>query len=493
MYNSPRQTQYDSTLQQNLAAVEAARREHLRVLRNAQRAREILDAENERLRQLEELQTQEDLRRIAEERVEIARAQEELAQAELQARQRAEEIERRPTPQPPPIPKQVEQPQPPPTPTPESQQPTPAPPLQPPTPQVQAPTPQPQPKPPPAAQQTDTPVTATPTTPATPRNPHEAEHQRFLSLHQRLKHLRSSVTTQSKGPAGAAPIASTYSDLKISTLGDLRRELKKRVTQLTTDTSQNMLAITATRSLLTKARRMTNVPTVDASQFLISHPAPPGTDTAVSALFLFLLSIFAKSIVKKLALEASESHLTAEPVGIAAITIFANPDLRLDGSSFIDILLAKYHKVCPVLFGSTGSERTERGRERLGWAKEDGVWIKEALHFERMTGLAAGWGALCLRDFSKARSSNPLPAHHYWMAVVRILNLRDVQRTHCVVVKALVELHVGKFVGVYGAAAIAVLGVAVREFPQKVRETSSESEALSASRTAIEQRWRLVL
>lgn len=217
----------------------------------------------------------------------------------------------------------------------------------------------------------------------------------------------------------------------------------------------------------------------------------------ISASFVYLLNIFAKAVISQLITEASVAPTTADPIGIVAITIFANNDLRWQGTSLIDILIAKFHVVCPVLFGVlNGNEKTEAGRKRLGWWKDPdtGGWVSEQRHSERMTGLGAGFAALSLRDFKQSKSSNPFPPRNYWTVLAGIVNLpKDaITQTHCVLLRALIEHHVGKFIGFFGQAAIALLKVAVVDFPRKA-DKSVGSIALATLSETIRKDYKLTL
>lgn len=499
----------DYHLGENIAALKAAAAEHDRVFRNAQRAQRILEAEIATAQQLEELQAQEAERVLAERRVYLAREQERQAKAELAAREEAIEITSRiPTPKAPspaPQPKQRPSLQPPPvTAVNQSESRPERPPSKYDQPQVKAepaaPVQASAPAQPSAPLQPSQPTPTRPTAPPTATNPTlEHTHQQYLDLHQRLKTLRKDVFTAFKtNPTAQQSLQQHFSDLKLTTIGDLRREIKKRVTQLTADPRSNIPSINALRNILIRSQQTGDALPTDPSLYIIrpqNHNTLQSNSQGIAALLPYLLNIFAKSILRKHIVEARDADRFAEPAGIAAITIFASPDLRFGGESFIDIILAKYHHSCPVLFGISGSEKTEQGRKRLGWAKNgEGGWVTEQDHFDRMTGLAAGFGALSLRDFSKARSPNPFPPHHYWISLAGILNTptEKVMRTHCVVLKALVEIHVEKFVGFYGGAAVAVLKVVVGAFVERVERTT-ESASLGMLREVVRGRCALTL
>lgn len=322
------------------------------------------------------------------------------------------------------------------------------------------------------------------------------KHDEYLAIHNRLKDLRRNVFKSYKDDQNLkASLHALYHDLKLHTIGELKREMNKRVSQLTIEAAANRSSILAAKEILSRAYKLTNGLLVDPMAYTIaatpSHTNSTGRKT--SALFLYLLSIFAKAIVNKLISEAGASTASAEPVGIAAITMFAQ--FRDDAVQYIDVLLAKYHRVCPVLFGINGNEKTEAGRALLGWQRhDDGTWVPEQEHFDKITALGAGFGSLSLRDFSKAKFANPFPAHNYWQAMARILNTTapQITRTQCVVVKAMLEMHVERLMSCYGGPAKALLKAAVVSFPARA-PSSTEATSLGALREEIRTRNYMTL
>lgn len=184
---------------------------------------------------------------------------------------------------------------------------------------------------------------------------------------------------------------------------------------------------------------------------------------------MFLLNHFAKSIVGQFALEGAFESKIADVIGVLAVTVFARPQYLFNGQSLIDILWAKYHQRCPVLFGISGSERTQAGRARLGWGVEGGSFVQPDEHYTRMTGLGSGFAALTLRDFSRSKNANPAPNRIFWESMARILNTpaTDIQPTHFVVLKAMIENFMPRIIGTFGGAGIAVLRQALIVFPNE--------------------------
>ena len=194
----------------------------------------------------------------------------------------------------------------------------------------------------------------------------------------------------------------------------------------------------------------------------------PATST-FPGLLLYLLNIFSKAVLAQFMSEASVSPRAADPVGILTVQIFSTPDLTWSGTSLIDILICKYHVLCPVLWGIYGPEATSAGKSRLGWWRDgpDGPWIPEQRHTERMTGLGAGFAAISLRNFAKSKHANPYPNYHYWQALQSIVSVskEDAQPTHFVVLKAMVENNVWRILEFYGNAGKLALQKALVEFP----------------------------
>jgi nucleoporin GLE1 len=200
----------------------------------------------------------------------------------------------------------------------------------------------------------------------------------------------------------------------------------------------------------------------------------------MASLFLYLINIFAKSIISQFINEGGANPKAADPIGVVAAQIFSNKEFQWRGKSLIDILLAKFRVVCPVLFGFRGSDQTERGRLAIGWKKDGGVWMPEQLHNDRMTGLGAGFASISLRDFSKASKVNPYPPTNYWKAMAFILNspVHEISSTQYVVLKSMIDGHEQRFINFYGNAALAALRLALIEFPKKAPQKSTAAGAL---------------
>lgn len=211
---------------------------------------------------------------------------------------------------------------------------------------------------------------------------------------------------------------------------------------------------------------------------MVSKPEPIegaiNNGDTLPILFIYLLNIFAKSVVSQFADEAGVSQKSADPIGVVAAQIFSKPELLWRGCSLIDILMAKMRVVCPVLFGLRGNEKTNEGRARLGWRKNGEHWMQDQEHNVRMTGFGAGYAALSLRDFSKAKLTNPYPPVNYWQTMACIVSTPPEQAssTQYMVLKALIDGYEQRFMNFYGHAALAALKVALVDFPGRAVENS---------------------
>jgi nucleoporin GLE1 len=217
---------------------------------------------------------------------------------------------------------------------------------------------------------------------------------------------------------------------------------------------------------------------------LVLEPRDPVEGAAqngeLPSLFLYLVNIFAKAAISQFINEASAKPETADPVGVTVAAVFSEPEFLWRGKSLIDILLAKFRIVCPVLFGHSGNEKYEEGRRRLGWYNEGGSWVPEQQHFDRMTGLGAGFAAISLRNFSKSKKVNPFPPSNYWTAMARIVNTppANISNTQAIVLKAMIQHYELKFLDAYGTAGRAALRLALVDFPGKCPTRTPATESL---------------
>lgn len=321
-----------------------------------------------------------------------------------------------------------------------------------------------------------------------------AEHKRYLEIHRHLKDLRKfMIKTAKERP-----------ELK-EDMGNMRRAIKKSVGQLNKTKGGNTRPLKTIIDTLKHALTLPS-PEIDILTFLATPPPPstsPQTSTTGPALLVYLLNTFSKDIIAQFLSEASVDPSAADGIGVVASHIFALGFFRWQTHSLIDILLAKLHVVAPALFGiyptvASSGEATPAGKTRLGWWREEGrssgPFIDTQQHFMRMTGLAAGFAALSLRNYEKAKAVNPFPEHHYWICLARIASIPAglMTQTHFVLLKALVEGYESKFIGFYGGAAVAALRELLVELPVRC-QSSVASKSLAGLKDVLAREKKLFL
>ncbi|KAK4679654.1 hypothetical protein QC764_206050 [Podospora pseudoanserina] len=313
---------------------------------------------------------------------------------------------------------------------------------------------------------------------------------RYTVIHKNLKGLRKMMAEQAK----------TNRALK-ERMGDMRRELRKCIGQLSAGApGVNRSQQTKITNLLREAlANQVQSQLIDPSDYVFEPRQPvegaARNEPALPSLFIYLLNIFSKGAISQFINEASARPETADPVGVCVAATISEPDFLWRGKSMIDILLAKFRIVCPVLFGYRGSEKTEQGRARLGWWKDSGRWIGEQQHMDRMTGLGAGFAAISLRKFAASKKQNPYPARHYWTAMARIVNTPavEISNTQCIVLKAMIENYEGKFIDAYGSAAVVALRTALVEFPARAPTKGAAVHSLEVLATLLKKNTGLTL
>jgi nucleoporin GLE1 len=236
-------------------------------------------------------------------------------------------------------------------------------------------------------------------------------------------------------------------------------------------------------------------PQVDVTDFLLDPP-PNTADTKGPAMLIYLVNVFAKSLISQFIGETAVATSTADPIGIIASSIFAQNDFLWNGVSLVDILIAKYHVVCPVLFGINGNPATDEGRRRLGWLKQpDGQYVSEQRHAERMTGLGAGFAAFSLRNYDKSKLANPFPPYHFWRALADITNTpaKYVSSTHFLLLKAMIDGNEQRILELFGDAGLVALRRATVEFPRRVGSGSVAEQGLALLAKTMRKEKRLFL
>ncbi|KAL7823821.1 GLE1-like domain-containing protein [Trichoderma gracile] len=320
------------------------------------------------------------------------------------------------------------------------------------------------------------PVTRSPAPPAASAQKN-ALANRYLEIHKELKKLRQVLQAEAKVPG---------SPLK-GKMGTYRREIRVSIGQLTAGKGANAQPIAKITMALKEALdgKVPSAP-IEVSRFVVGQRQPADgaahNEDTLPSLFIYLLNICAKGIINQFINECSANPKAADPIGVFTAHIFSQKDFQWRGESLIDILMAKFRVVCPVLFGLRGSDRTERGRLAIGWKKDGPGYVTEQTHNDRMTGLGAGFASISLRDFSKTSKANPYPPVNYWKALASIVNssANETSNTQYVVLRAMIEGHEQRFLNFYGNAAIAALRLALIEFPKKAPANAAAAHSLLA-------------
>lgn len=215
------------------------------------------------------------------------------------------------------------------------------------------------------------------------------------------------------------------------------------------------------------------------------------------ALLIYLLNIFSKAIIAQLVAEAGVTPKSAGPLGVLTAQIFSIDAFIYKGCPMIDIMLAKYHVLCPVLWGFYGSESNDTGKAALGWWREEpnGPFVSRQVHEERMIGLGAGFAAIALRDFSKTTRQNPLPNTHFWKALAMVVNVSpaEVQDTHLTVLAAMLQFSAQRIVGFWGDLGLLTLHHAIVTFPATLPRKSSARSSVEILRDLYARDHRILI
>ena len=314
-----------------------------------------------------------------------------------------------------------------------------------------------------------------------------ASHKLYLDLHIRLKAMRKHVFAE-------CVKLGTHNDLS-----DMRRGVKSKLGMLNFATpAENKKHVAAITQILVKASTIAR-PTIDVTSLFVTPPSlAPNTPVTGPGTLVFLLSHFAKLICTQFIDECGEHTTTADPIGIAAASVFSNPNFYFHGYTLIDFLWAKYHFLIPALFGINADMEGQRGRELMGWPREDksdpsSAFLANEHIALRWTGLGAGFCALTLRNFTKSRNASPAPNRLWWEALSRILNL-DPEKAHVfyfALVKALIEDHIPRILEIYGGAGKALVKHAVTVWAMKGDGARAEVTQLRSLAFFFRERYRL--
>ena len=316
-------------------------------------------------------------------------------------------------------------------------------------------------------------------------------HKEYLDLYFKLKKWKNDFWTNARKAK-----KEHKNDAISASVSEARSIIKSEVGKLSNgDKEINRMA---TNKLKTKLSELLLSPMPVVGTLLsVNDLLPPSLNlndngaAKISDQAAYFLMVLSQQVVKIFISYVHSQPERAEPIGVMLTSIFAQPQLQFQrhGSdlpqtrqtqSLFPIFLAKYHRVCPALFGITAPQSTSQGKQRLGWAlnpaqDEDQpktTFVKDQDHYDRMTGLAIGYSSFGLRNFSAAQNlTNPYPPTNFWRSLAQILNLPpgQVQPTHvCVLRHIFGSGGIQRFLLFYGNVGVAVLREAYIEFPKRL-------------------------
>lgn len=316
--------------------------------------------------------------------------------------------------------------------------------------------------------------TAAAKAPAATQAPNDAInniHTQYLELHKRMKEFRVAFWTQNKQPGQPLKEA----------IGNARRNLRLKLGQINIARATSQTAIKSLRADSFDVALNTPGPTIDIRRFLVSQPIPPLANEAEAqypAFLLYMWIMFEKLLLKQFEKEASnEDGRIIQELGLIAASLFADQKYMWKGISLVDILLAKMHYICPIMFGVRGSMNTVEGQKRLGWMHIDKQPPTGEIYMQRIRGMSAGFAAMSLRAFKTVPA---LPMSEYWRVLVHVCNTppQDLYPGHFAILNGLMRDFYKKFLGFYGVQARGVLRRAVIDVPARAPERCKDAAGI---------------
>lgn len=319
-----------------------------------------------------------------------------------------------------------------------------------------------------------------PVTAPAPNDSINSIHLKYVELHKRMKEFRVTFWNQNKkvGQPLKEPI------------GNARRNMRLKLGQINVARATSQAAIKSLRADSFDVAVNTPGPTVDIRPFLVSHSIPPLANEAEAqypAFLLYMWIMFEKFLLKQFEKEASnEDGRIIQEIGLIAASLFADQKYMWKGISLIDVLLAKMHHICPILFGVRGSMNTVEGQKRLGWMPIDKQPPTGEIYMQRIRGLAAGYAAMSLRAFKTVPA---LPMSEYWRVVVLVCNTpaSDLYPGHFALLNGLLRDFYKKFLGFYGVQARAVLRRAIVDVPARAPDRCKDAAGIIS---VFQEQWK---
>lgn len=330
----------------------------------------------------------------------------------------------------------------------------------PPPPLVQQPQPTPPAKALPASTATvtsSTPV-ATQSAPSPPSADIIQVHNKYLALHGKMKQFRKQFQEACKDK---------NNPLK-PFVGDIRRNMNKRMGQITVEVKDSKEVATKIRTECFQKAIDVGGPMIDIRPYLVSHQVSSEADAQYPVLLLYAWICFEKALINQWYNEASkEDGRIINQLSLIAASLYLDPKYMCQGSvPMSDTLLAKLHRICPMLFGIRGDMRSNRAG--LGLDKVNNNDTDMNRYSQLMTGVGAGYAAL---THKKPGGKNPaIPISEYWRSVALICNTPAdaLYPGHFLVLQGLLRDNVRKFLVTYGTMAMAVLRRATIDLPARV-------------------------
>lgn len=306
-------------------------------------------------------------------------------------------------------------------------------------------------------------------------------HLKYLELHKRMKEFRVAFWNQNK--KAGQPLKEP--------VGNARRNLRLKLGQINVARATSTAAIKSLRAESFDVALNTPGPMIDIRPFLVNQTIPPLANEAEAqypAFLLYMWIMFEKFLLKQFEKEASnEDGRIIQELGLIAASLFADQKYMWKGSiSLIDVLLAKMHHICPIMFGIRGNMNTVEGQKRLGWMPIDKQPATGEIYMQRIRGLSAGFAAMSLRAF---KSVPALPMSEYWRCLVHVCNTppADLYPGHFAILNGLLRDFHRKFLAFYGAQARGVLRRAIVDLPARAPARCKDAAGIIS---VFQEQWK---
>jgi len=318
-------------------------------------------------------------------------------------------------------------------------------------------------------------------------------HEEYLELYERIKKFKNDywANVMEKAKGNDPRKKYQYPDIK-ENAGEFRRAMRGVNALTAADKETNKLKNSQIKEVIQKSLSMKTPrigQDIPVNTFLPrSLQLDSNNQATITDLGAFTLCCFVQSVVKVFMESAPTQPENAEPVGTLLSSVFAMKELQFhrttpsgstEPQTLFPMLLAKYHKVCPLLFGITANQNTPLGKKAIGWqlTKTDAgpktTFVTENAHYDRQIGLAIGYSSFGLRNFAAATATmrNPYPPTHFWRSLAQIINLppEQVTPTHLAILKNIFGKDgMRRFLLFFGVVGLAVIREAYIYFPERL-------------------------